>query len=387
MGKLKTSKVVLGNGTRIDAQALMSLSAVPFFARYDMKLKNIFTFENLYNAHEECRLGKQHKRGTIMFEMDAASAISKLVKELTAQKYKIGKYREFKICDPKERMIKALAYKDRVVLMCFCKKAIQPRLENQLIFDNAASRTNKGTLFAIKRLHKFMKALFINTGNNNAYFLKCDITKYFPSIDHEILMAQLCKCGFSPEELWFMTLVIKSHDENKGVPLGNQTSQWFALLYLNPIDRFIKEQLRAPYYVRYMDDFVLLHHNKEFLQRCKAAIEKACADKLKLKLNAKTRIGMIKNGVDFLGFNHKLTATGKVTKILRSSARIRQRQYLKAVSHCYLNDIVDDEYLAQRRAAFRAHLKGTKECKRITNKISTLRRRKRVLGSKDTLDL
>jgi retron-type reverse transcriptase len=238
-----------------------------------------------------------------MFEMEAASNINKLVKELTNKTYKLGKYKVFRIFDPKERLIEALPYKDRVVLMCFCKNVIEPKLEDRLIHDNAASRKNKGTDFAMNRLHGFMRKLYINTGGNNFYFLKCDISKYFQSIDHNILIAKLQKCGFSDDEMWFMEMVIRASrgGDTKGVPLGNQTSQWFALLYLDDIDRLAKEKLHVQGYVRYMDDFILLGENKEFLRRCKTEIENVCAEKLHLKLNAKTQIGMVKNGVDFLG--------------------------------------------------------------------------------------
>lgn len=343
-----------------------------------MQLKDIFTFENLLAAHELCRPGKQHKRGTIMFEMECGTIIKKLVSEFSNKSYKIGKYKEFKIYDPKERTIKALPYKDRVVQMCFCKNAIEPRLEPRLIHDNAASRPGRGTDFAKRRLHKFMKTIFINAGGNGAYFLKCDISKYFPSISHDILIAQLRRAGFSAEEMWFMNMVIKSHDSGCGVPLGNQTSQWFALLYLNDLDRFVKEKLRAPYYVRYMDDFVLLHHDKAFLQDCRMAIEKFAFEKLKLKLNAKTQIGKLKNGLDFLGFNHKLTTTGKVEINLRASARARQRKYLKAVEYYYLGNALDDDYLNTRANAFKAHLTGTRDRLRVMNKINAMRRKKRL---------
>jgi hypothetical protein len=350
-----------------------------FFEIMKMNLQDIFTFENLFAAHELCRSGKQHKRGTIMFELECGTMIKKLMTDLAAGKYRIGKYREFKIYDPKERIIKALPYKDRVMQMCFCKNSIEPRLEKRLIYDNAASRRGRGTDFSVKRLHKFMKRLFINSGCNKLYFLKCDISKYFQNIDHDILLLQLSKCGFSSDELLFMTMVLKSHDAACGVPLGNQTSQWFALVYLNELDRFVKEKLRVRCYVRYMDDFVLLSADKAFLQMCRTEIEKLCAEKLKLKLNAKTQIGRLDNGVDFLGFNHKLTSTGGVVKAMRASNKIRQKRYLKTISKYYLNDIVDDEYLNLRRASFRGHLKGTAEVKFIMNKINTLQRQKRVM--------
>jgi RNA-directed DNA polymerase len=347
-----------------------------------MELKHILTFENLLEAHELCRSGKQHKRGTIMFEMEIGNNISKLAKELANKTYKLGKYKTFRIYDPKERLIEALSYKDRVVLMCFCKNAVEPKLENRMIHDNAASRKGKGTDFAVHRLHGFLQKMYINTGSNNFYFLKCDIAKYFPSIDHNILLDKLRKCGFSEDEMWFMEIVIRSRGKDvKGIPLGNQTSQWFALLYLDEIDRLIKEKLRVAGYVRYMDDFVLLGENKEFLQLCKAEIQNICAQKLQLKLNAKTQIAMVRNGIDFLGYSHKLTATGKIIRSIRASARKRQKRYLKAIAYYYMADAIDEDYLAARQTAFLAHSKGTRDSKFLNNKLNSLKKAKKFIKS------
>lgn len=229
-----------------------------------------------------------------------------------------------------------------------------------------------------------MRKLYINTGGNDFYYLKCDISKYFQSIDHDILLEKLRKCGFSEDELWFMEIVIRSRGSDvKGVPLGNQTSQWFALLYLDEIDRLIKEKLRVTCYVRYMDDFILLDESKDFLKSCKAEIENACAEKLQLALNAKTQIGMVKNGIDFLGYNHKLTPTGKIIKSIRAAARKRQKRYLKTISYYYMGGVVDDDYLAARQAAFLAHSKGTKDRKFINNRLNSLKRAKKSAKTAD----
>ena len=343
-----------------------------------MELEDIFTFENLLEAHKLCRLSKQHKHATIMFELEAGTAISSLAAELKAKTYRLGKYKRFKVYDPKERIIEALPYKDRVALMCFCKNSLEPRLEKRLIYDNAASRVGRGTDFAIGRLHGFMRRLHVNTRGGDIYFLKCDISKYFASIDHDILLSKLGACGFSEGEMWFMELVIRSYGSS-GVPLGNQTSQWFALLYLDEIDRLVKEKLRVKSYVRYMDDFILLSEDKGLLRECKAEIARTCGQDLKLRLNAKTQIGRLKNGLDFLGFNHRLLETGKIVRVMRAAAKRRQRHYIKTISRYYLDDIVDDEYLGARQAAFRAHLKGTKQKKFVDNEMNGLRKKKRAL--------
>lgn len=340
-----------------------------------MELKDIFSFENLYAAHLKCRLGKQHKRGAVMFEIELGANLHKLNKQLVSKKFTLSKYRTFKIFDPKERLIEALPYKDRVVLMCFCEFALKPYFEKRLIYDNAASRENKGTRFAIERLHKFMHALYRRSNANAGYYLKGDISKYFQSINHDILIEKLKKCGFSNDEMWFMTTVIKSHG-NIGLPLGNQTSQWFALIYLDEIDRLVKERLRAPYYIRYMDDFIVLSPDKAFLRLCKEQIESVCRDRLALTLNAKTQIGRLKDGVDFLGFSHKLMPTGKIVKRIRALSKQRQRRYLKSIAYYYEQGLLDDAYIDARIYAYKDYLKGTKWLGFVLSQLAKIKRRK-----------
>ena len=310
-----------------------------------------------------------------MFEIELGANIYKLIKELTSKKYSLGRYKVFKIYDPKERLIEALPYKDRVVLMCFCENVLKPYFEKHLIYDNAASRVDKGGMFAVKRLHSFMHKMFCQAKSNDGFYLKCDISKYFQSINHDILLLKLKKCGFSPDEMWFMTNVIKSHG-TKGLPLGNQTSQWFALLYLDEIDRLVKERLRAPYYIRYMDDFIVLSADKTFLRRCKKEIETTCRESLALELNAKTQIGRLKDGVDFLGFSHKLTETGKIIKKIRLSSKKRQTKYLKTIAHYYKNGILDNAYIDCRINAYKNYLKGTKELPAVLARLNRLKRHK-----------
>ncbi len=122
-----------------------------------MKLEEIFTFENLYEAYKNCRKGKQHKEEVIRFETNLAVYLYNIQKELLTKKYKLGKYKIFKIYEPKERVIEALSFKDRVVIRCFCDITLKPKIEKKLIYDNVACRRGKGTHFAIQRLHSFLK--------------------------------------------------------------------------------------------------------------------------------------------------------------------------------------------------------------------------------------
>ena len=332
-----------------------------------MKLEEIFSFENLYHAYTCCRKAKQHKGEVIRFETDLAHNLSTLHHELVTKKYKLGKYKEFLIYEPKERWIEALSFKSRVVVRCFCDVCLRPKIEKTLIYDNAACRKNKGTTFAINRLHQFLRKEYRKKGNNTIYFLKCDIHKYFPSIHHEILLQILEKMDFSEGEMWVNRMLIKEQPNGKdrGLPLGNQSSQWFALLYLNKVDHYIKEQLRIKHYVRYMDDMVLIHSDKSYLVECKKKIERFCKEQLDLALNQKTQIGRMDNGVDFLGYRHILNTNGKVIVKLRHSARQRMKKHVKTIYKLYRKGWIDDTYVYVRKNAFYNHIKNTQESLRF----------------------
>lgn len=151
----------------------------------------------------------------------------------------------------------------------------------------------------------------------------------------------------------------KNSETGVGLPIGNQTSQWFGLFYLNTIDRLIKEKLQIKYYVRYMDDMILVHHDKEYLKYCKEQIEKTLAAELNLTLNAKTQISQLKNGIDFLGFRFVLKETGKVLRLLRGQAKIKMKKKLKLLGKLKQNKLVDNEFIRVRLNAYKGHLKGS----------------------------
>ena len=180
---------------------LCALYGVFLFWRKTMKLDEIFTFENLYSAYKNCRMSKQHKGEVIRFETNLSVNLNKLNKELITKNYKLGKYKKFYIYEPKERLIEALPFKDRVMVRCFCDICLKPKIERKLIYDNCACRKGKGTTFAINRLHRFLKKEYLKEKNHNVYFLKCDIRKYFPSINHNILLNLLEEIDFSNDEI------------------------------------------------------------------------------------------------------------------------------------------------------------------------------------------
>lgn len=327
-----------------------------------MNLEEIFSFENLYSSYKKCRISKQHRGEVIRFETNLAVNLNNLRKSIINKKYKLGKYNKFFIYEPKERLIEALPFKDRVVVRCFCDYVLKAKIDKKLIYDNSACRKGKGTNFAIKRVHKFLRSSYLSQNNNRVYFLKCDIQKYFPSINHNILLKLLNEIDFSKDEMWFINILINNFNgSGVGLPLGNQSSQWFALLYLNKIDHYIKEELRIKYYIRYMDDMILIHRDKKYLAECKYKIEKLCNDLLDLKLNKKTQIGLVNNGIDFLGYRHILNDKGKIIIKLRYSSKQRMKKHLKTINKLYEKGIVDDEYVYIRKNSFYSHIINTNE--------------------------
>jgi len=295
-----------------------------------MIFEEAFSFQTLFDSHRKCRRCKQHKRDVINFELTLSEKLTKLSKEIISERYEVGAYKAFMIYDPKKRLIEALYYKDRVVLMSLCVSIIEPLCERRLINDNVACRKGKGKFYGMLRLEKHLKTYYEQHGKEG-YALKCDITKFFQNINHDILLKKLKRMGFDQKSINLMGRVIKSKENTPGtgLPIGNQTSQWFGLIYLDDLDRFIKEKLGIKFYVRYMDDIILVHHDKKYLKHCKTEIIRFVGEKLKLTFNKKTQIIQLRDGIDFLGFRHLLCEHGKVLRFLRGQAKKRLRKQIK----------------------------------------------------------
>lgn len=292
----------------------------------------VYDFRNLYNAYMAARKGKRWKTATNRFEANALECVATLQKQLREMTYRMGAYNVFEITEPKKRTIKSTAFKDKVVQRSLCDNVLEPVFERSLIYDNYACRHGKGTHAALKRTEDFYRAAYRKHGRD-VWVLKCDIEKYFDSIDHEIIKRLMRKFFSDDRLLWLLDMVIDSTD-GKGVPIGNQSSQWFSVLLLNEMDHYIKEKLRIKWYVRYMDDFVLIHPDKEYLRQCKKEIEWILGG-LELKLNYKSHIFPLKHGVDFLGFHTYITETGKLVKKVRHDSNKRVKRKLKKFRKLY----------------------------------------------------
>lgn len=272
--------------------------------------------------------------------------------------YAPGAYRQFYVFDPKVRLIHAPLYKDVVAQHCICDQVLAPLLENRLIHDNAACRRGKGTHFAIYRLTDFMRD-YHKWHGAHGYILKCDFRKYFANIDHVILKQKLARIVLDKDVLRLLFCIIDSYqsEPGRGLPLGNQTSQWFALYYLDAFDRLIKEQLRIKYYTRYMDDCILLHESKEFLVDCLTALRRFAAEDAGLTFNEKTQIFPIANGVNYLGFHFYLATSGKVIRKVRNAAKNRFKRSLKGMKKDFAAGSAEPAKIRQRLCSYLGHLR------------------------------
>lgn len=315
-------------------------------------------FGNLYRAHLRARKGKRGTTEVIAFEMELPQNLSRLQDELSSHTYRLSGYYHFEIFEPKRRTIHALHYRDRVVQHCLCDEVLAPILEKKLIFDNAACRTGKGTDFARARLSGFMREHFKQHGTTG-YFLKCDIRKFFDHIDHEVLKEKLLKAGIDDDSLGLLHHIIDSYQttHGKGIPMGNQTSQWFALYYLDRLDRLVKERLRVKHYTRYMDDCVLLHPDKAYLRECLSQMTDLIQTQLKLEFNEKTQIFPISMGVEYLGFRFSMSDNGKIVRRLKTQTKLRFKRKLKHMQDLYSDVGMDYNGVKQVLCSYRGYFK------------------------------
>lgn len=255
--------------------------------------------------------------------------IYQIKRRLETKTYQIAPYHEFTIYEPKERIIKACSFQDKIVQHSICDNVLLPNLKQEFILTNYAGQIDKGTLFGLDCLRAQMYLAYCKYGYN-CWIIKADISKFFYSIDHEILKDIIEYFVDDQDVLWLCEKFIDS-TEGIGIPLGNQISQVFALLYLSRLDHFITGELGVKYYGRYMDDFYLIVKSKEYATYCLDAI---CdyVDTLKLKLNGKTQIIPFKNGIRFCGFHTYVTKDGiPIRKLLNSNKRAAKKKFAKMV--------------------------------------------------------
>lgn len=282
----------------------------------------ISSLENLFSAWREFSRGKKKKLDVLEFKLNLEDNLFGLHYELQDGAYRHSHYTSFNISDPKPRRIHKACVRDRVLHHAIFR-VLYPIFDKGFIFDSYSCRLGKGTHRAVNRLERFCRQLSQNN-TRNIFALKCDIKKFFDSVDQNVLLELIGRKIQDKDALRLIEITVKSFEKSpgKGLPLGNVTSQLFANIYLNELDQFTKHNLRIKYYLRYCDDFVILSADENYLAGCVSEISYFSSQKLKLSLHSdKVVIRKYHQGIDFLGYvvlpNHRVLRTKTKNRILK----------------------------------------------------------------------
>ena len=334
-----------------------------------------FSFTELVIAYFDCRQNKRNSKSALRFERNLENNLRTLYDELIEGRYQPGQSICFIITDPKPREVWAADFRDRIVHHLLHNR-ISPRFHASFIADSCACIPCRGTLYAAQRLEKKVRSITQNWGHS-AYYLKCDLANFFVSIDKAVLHRLIIKKVTEP---WWrqLTETILFHDPRDnytfhgspkmaervpsykrlinqspqyGLPIGNLSSQFFANIYLDALDKFIKHQVGAKYYIRYVDDFVLLHHCAQWLNNALIQIEAFLETKLNAQLNPKkTILQPIHRGIDFVGQVIK-----PWHRVIRKKTRNKALKRIKHLNPDRLYETANSYYGLLRQASHSRH--------------------------------
>lgn len=267
--------------------------------------EEIISLDNLLEAWREFLNGKRKRKDVQEFSLSLMDNIIQLHQDLANHTYNHGSYQAFRINDPKPRQIHKSIVRDRLFHHAMYRQ-LYPFFDRTFLTDSFSCRIGKGTHKALNRFRDFAYKVSKNN-TETCWILKCDIRRFFDNIDHQILIEILNKYIPDKDVMWLLEKIIYSFSKNpnKGLPLGNLTSQLLVNIYMNEFDQFVKHKLKARHYIRYADDFVVLSHDKSLPEELLPKIGDFLEEKLKLKIHPdKVFIKTLASGVDFLGWVH-----------------------------------------------------------------------------------
>lgn len=305
---------------------------------------DIISVENILLAWKEFVRGKKQKKDVQQFSLRLMDSVLRLHTELANKTYTHSAYEAFNISDPKPRNIHKAIVRDRLAHHALYRK-LYPFFDRTFISDSYSCRLRKGTHRALLRFSAFARKVSKNN-HRTCWVLKCDVRKFFASIDQAILMEIVEKRIFDRDVLWLIENIVGSFHSNalgKGLPLGNLTSQLLVNVYMNEFDQFVKHRLKAKHYIRYADDFVILSDDKRWLEEALPKINCFLQEKLKLFLHPdKLSIKTLASGVDFLGWvhfpDHRVLRTATKKRMFKNLTRQPVKRemlqsYLGLLSH------------------------------------------------------
>lgn len=306
-----------------------------------MVYENVLTFKELYKGLSKCRRNVMWKDSVAGYAINNLKNTYKLRQTLVKRTYRIDPYQMFQISEPKKREIVATRIKDRQFQRSLCDNVLYPQVTKGFIYDNCACQRGKGVDFALNRLNCHMQRHFRKHGREG-WLLQCDIHHYFAETPHSVAKAALIKRVECTVSMMRACEIIDSFGGEKGIGLGSQVSQITQLAVLDDLDHYIKEQLHIKGYIRYMDDFLLIHPDKKYLEYCREVIIVKLAA-IGLTLNKKTQIYPIKQGIVFLKWHFHLTDTGKVIRRMSKKSINKETRKLKK-----LKNLLDKEKITRQ---------------------------------------
>ncbi|HWC57491.1 MAG TPA: reverse transcriptase/maturase family protein [Candidatus Paceibacterota bacterium] len=307
---------------------------------YTKSYQESITIERILDAWQEFLRGKSKRNDVIRFNAKLMDNIYALHRDLAQKSYTHGGYHAFNISDPKPRNIHKATVRDRLLHHVLYSE-LYPYFDTKFIYDSYSCRIGKGTHKALYRFEAFSRIVSKNN-TRTCWVLKCDIKKFFASIDHTILKTILRKHLAGNDTNWLLGVVIDSfHTEGNpdvGLPLGNLTSQLLVNVYMNEFDQFVKHHLKARYYIRYADDFVFLSDNKSSLTELLPLLSRFLKERLHLSLHPnKVFVKTLASGVDFLGWvhfpTHRVLRTATKRRMFK---RVRETECKKETVQSYL---------------------------------------------------
>ena len=317
-------------------------------------LEAVIGFDPLYESMQKCRKGVIWKDSVASYSLNGIERTMKLSEQLHDGTYKAKPPVHFQITSPKPREIASITFRDRVFQRSLNDNAVYPTMSKSFIYDNFACQKGKGTDAARNRLKEFLQKYYRKHGHDG-YVAQFDIHGYYPNMSHEVT-ENLFKEALTDDICNLVLRILREqYGGDKGYNPGSQLIQIAGISILDKFDHFVKEQLHAKFYIRYMDDFMIISHDYAYLEQCMIAVEQYL-NNLPFELNPKkTRIYPLKEGIEFLGFYYKLTETGKVIKTVRTENVKRERKKLRRLVAKSQRGGLPREKVDESYAAWRNH--------------------------------
>lgn len=317
------------------------------------KFDEVIKFGNLYDGLQKSQRNVLWKDSTAAYSLDGLKNTYRLKQDLENGTYQISRYQRFMVHEPKTREIVATRIRDRQFQRAMCDTALYQDMIRGFIHNNCACLRGKGVDFAMNRMKETLRKYYLKH-NTQGWVLKCDIRNYFPETPHETAKAAVRKREDDERICRHVDDIIDSFGGDRGIGLGSQVSQLIELAVLDSMDHYLTERLRMKYYIRYMDDFVIIHPDRGALEKALEEI-RGIVEALGLELNRKTQIYSLSQGIMWLKWHFTLTATGKIIRKMSRKKIAKQRRKMKKLTAKIMKGELEEKALDDSFQSWKAN--------------------------------